>query len=257
MISKNQLKYYSSLLLKKYRLAENKFLIEGKKLVREARTSGLSTEVIITTNEFYEDNPNFFDDRVFDGIRIEIISAKDVAKLSDTKTPSGVVAVVNKTTTGLHKNADMIIALEDISDPGNLGTIIRNCDWFGMSDLLISENSAEIYNPKVVRSSMGSLFHLRIQECSNFISDLEELKSNGYKIVSADLNSRDYREFSFSDKFVLVFCNESEGPSAELLGITDQKISIAKFGNAESLNVANANAIILAEVAYKNQIART
>ena len=142
----------------------------------------------------------------------------------------------------------MIVALENISDPGNLGTIIRNCDWFGVNNILLSKECAEIYNQKVIRASMGSLFHLSIIEENDLINSLKDLKTKNYDIVTADLDGENLYKFKRGKDIAIVFCNEANGPSKELLKISNRKITIPQKGKAESLNVASASAVILSEL---------
>lgn len=250
MITKNELKYYSSLLQKKYRISESKFIAEGRKLVEEAVKSNYKTEVIFCTRSFKENNNSFFQNKLFENFRIEVIKDAEFEKLSDTKSPQGIAGVFyQKEEEKLKKySGNLIVALENISDPGNLGTIIRNCDWFGIKEIILDKNCAEIYNPKVLRSSMGSIFHLSIFEEKDFIDFLKQTKEKKYNIVTSDLNGINLYEFKSEAKKIVVFCNEAKGPSEELLKITDRKITIPGKGKAESLNVASASAVILSEL---------
>lgn len=246
MLTKNQLKYTASLLQKKHRNLERKFLVEGKKLVEEALLSGWKVEQIICTNQFAEDESGFLQTH---NIQPAIIKQQDFNKISDTKTPQGITAVVNKKEPAIAvvKPGNVIAALEDISDPGNVGTILRNADWFGIRDVMLSRGCAEVYNPKTVRSSMGSLFHLTAYDEIHFYKELELLKKKGYAILCADMDGENLYEYTFPEKCIIVLCNEANGPTAELLNLADTKITIPKFGKAESLNVANASAVILSE----------
>ncbi len=248
MITKSDLKYYSSLLQKKYRKEENRFIVEGKKLVEEAINSNFSIERIFVSTFFSESQNDFLKD--ISGFQIDVLHNKDFLKLTDTENPQGIAAIVKiPSRKFVSENSKLIIALENISDPGNLGTIIRTCDWFGFNQILLSENSVELFNPKVIRASMGSIFHLNIFETNDFINDLKDFQKKDFSILCADIEGENIFEFSNSNikKSILVFCNEANGPSKELLKIIARKITIPKFGNAESLNVASAAAIILAE----------
>ncbi len=255
MLSKNELKYYSSLLQKKYRNETGKFLVEGKKLILEAVNSDFECELIASTKHFSNDNPEFFDNTRIITVRHETIKQIELEKLSDTKTPQGVIGIFRKPslkTSG--KESKTIVALENISDPGNLGTIIRNCDWFGFSRVILSSDCAEIYSPKVIRSSAGSVFHISISEEKNFYDYLETLRKENYSIVCADLNGTDLYKFTVPKNFVIVFCNEANGPTSELLSICDSKLTIPRKGNAESLNVASASSVILYELARRSNL---
>ncbi|TDJ54641.1 MAG: RNA methyltransferase [Ignavibacteria bacterium] len=248
MISNNELKYYSSLLNKKYRKIENKFLIEGKKNVEEGLDSNYDCEKVFITRKFEETNPELIKKIRISKVQFEVLKSVEFQRISDTKAPQGIAAVLkNKSSvfsSSLIKDK-VLVYLEDISDPGNLGTIIRNCDWFGINNILLSKESAEMYNPKVLRASMGSIFHLNVFEDIT-LKKITQLKISGYAFICSDTEGKDVFDFKLNDKIILFLSNESKGPSQELLSITDHKITIPRKGNADSLNVASASAIILA-----------
>ncbi len=248
MISKNNLKYYSSLLNKKFRQSENKFIVEGEKIVNEGLQSNFACEVIFLSENFAESNPGFVTLLKKKKQLFNIIKEKEFEKLSDTVNPQGVAAVFHKPKKQIATDNDFMVALENISDPGNVGTILRNCDWFGVKEIIMGENCAELYNPKTIRASMGSIFHLHINENEKLIDSLNLLKSRGYRIICADLNGTNLFESKLDSKSVIVFSNEANGPSAELLNLSDEIITIPKYGNAESLNVASASAVILSHL---------
>lgn len=249
MISKNDLQYYSSLLTKKYRRAENKFMVEGKKSVLEGLNSTYKCEVILITNEFSRENNKTVEE--FAALNHKIITLKqtEFQKLTDTKTPQGIAAVFIKPKLEYSKvnqdNNKIIVMLDNISDPGNLGTIIRNCDWFGVKNILLSENIVDYTNPKVIRASMGSVFHLNIFEGIKTES-LIKLKEKGFEILCSDTEGENVFSYRSEKKKILVLSSESHGPSKEIEKVSDKKICIPKIGNAESLNVASASAVLLA-----------
>lgn len=250
MLSKNQIKYYSNLNQKKFRLIEQKFLVEGYKLILEALRSKIKCEVILTTSSFRDNNPSFFKNKILSNVPIELISHNDLERISDTQSPQGLIGVFEMPK---HKVFDpgkeeLIVALESISDPGNMGTIIRNCDWFGINYVLTTIDCAENFNPKVIRSSAGSVFHLSITEYENFYDELKLLKQNNFKIIVADIHGENIYNFSKPEKAILVFSNETHGPSQELSELADYIVTIPRKGKAESLNVASASAIILSEL---------
>ena len=251
MISKSELQYYSSLLSKKHRKAENKFIVEGKKSIIEGINSNYVCELIFVTNKFIEENDGVIKEITKKRIRIEVLKQKDFVKISDTETPQGIAAVFVKPNLLFShftfSDDKIIVMLDNISDPGNLGTIIRNCDWFGVGDILLSENIVDYTNPKVIRSSMGSVFHVNIYE--NINSDnLDKLKKNGFEILCADINGENVFTYKSDLKKLLILSSESHGPSKEIETLSDKKICIPKIGNAESLNVASASAVLLAQL---------
>ena len=249
MISKSRLKYYSSLLQKKYRNEEDKFLVEGKKLIVEALSSKFDCEMIIVSNLFFNSNSDLFENSLFTNVKLEALNQKEFEKLSDTKSPQGIIGVFRQKENFISKvNSRIVVALENISDPGNLGTIIRNCDWFGINRIILDNECAEVFNPKVIRASAGSVFHVEIIDEHNFYNLLAQMKEEGYSIICPDLDGISLIEYQPSEKTVIVFTNEANGPSENLLKISNKIITITGMGRAESLNVASASAIILFEL---------
>jgi len=255
MLTQKELKYYSSLNQKKYRREFQKFLVEGITLIEEAINSNYKCEIIISSHLYAQKNNNVLVQLKNKNLRTEIINQTQFEKLCDTKTPQGIIGVFHFPEINLNENIfkseKLIAALESISDPGNLGTIIRNCDWFGVKNILLSPDCAEVFNPKVIRASAGSLFHINFYEADNFYDALKNLKKSGFKIYCTDLDGKNIYELKLSEKSIVVFSSEAHGPSDNLLQISDLKITIPRFGNAESLNVASASAVVLSEVSRK------
>lgn len=248
MLTNRELKYYSSLNRIKYRRIERKFIVEGIKLVDEAINSNFDCEVIIASYNFAKTHSNKLN-KYKHSTTVQTISDYDFATIADTQTPQGILAIME---IPLQRYIDetrkgTVVALENISDPGNVGTIIRTCDWFGIKDIIISSNSVDIYNPKVIRSTMGSLFHVNIHISENIYGTLKALQKNGKSILCADMNGENIYTTNKEKSSVLVFSNEANGPTDKLLEIADSIISIPKFGDAESLNVATAAAVIISE----------
>lgn len=253
MLTKRELKYYSSLNKVKYRKIEQKFIVEGIKIVDEALASYYDCEVVITSEKFAKAHSKKLIEYKHKTI-VQTISDSDFTSIADTHTPQGVLAVMEMP---LQRYVDdtkdsTIVALEDISDPGNVGTIIRTCDWFGIKDIIISNNSVDIYNPKVIRSTMGSLFHVNIHISENIIGTLKALQQKGKKIFCADMDGENIYKTYKGEKSVLVFCNEANGPTERLLEISNSTITIPRLGNAESLNVSTAAAVVISEFAKNN-----
>ncbi|MGD8306402.1 MAG: RNA methyltransferase [Ignavibacteria bacterium] len=250
MISKNELKYFASLLQKKYRLSENKFIAEGRKTVLEGVKSNYDCKVILITEKFQEKEKKCLSALKSSRLKIQRIKSADFRRLSDTKSPEGIAAIFYKSSTKpvLKKIKDSIIVyLEDISDPGNVGTIIRNCDWFGIKTVILSDNCAEVFNPKSIRASTGSIFHINTYEDISLSVLIDSMK-NDYKFVCADKKGHDIFKYSQSTKTVLFLSNESDGPSKDLLSVVDEIVTIPGKGKAESLNVASSSAVLLAEM---------
>ena len=250
MISKNELKYFSGLLKKKFREKDKKFIAEGERIVEEGLRSNFKCEKIIVTHEFYEKKHNHLDELVTNQDILAIIKYQEFKKISDTINSQGIIAVFHiplKGTQPEQIKTNLVVCLENISDPGNVGTILRNCDWFGINNIILLKGCAEIYNPKTIRASMGAVFHLNIFNEIE-LERLSTFKLKGYKILTADLKGEDINSFKFPDKSIIIFSSEASGPSQNLLNISDYLITIPKYGNAESLNVASASAIILSRL---------
>jgi RNA methyltransferase, TrmH family len=251
MISRSLLKYYSSLLQKKYREKEKLFLAEGKKIVEEGLNSKYECKAVLLTEAFQNNNQKFVSFAEKKNVKIEILSSQDFKKISDTETPQEVAAVFSYMQGNFNPEEpaeeSQIIYLENIADPGNLGTIFRTALWFGFHTILLSRGSVEAVNPKVLRSSMGAIFRLNIYEDIS-TEHISILRKNGFKIICADTSGKEIYNYKINRKSLIAFCNEAAGPSRELLDITDEKITIHKFGEIESLNVASAAAVILNEV---------
>lgn len=240
------IKILSKLNQKKYRNEYGCFIVEGKKGVTDAIASGKEVVQLVMTRQFAKQEENF-------GGEIEklIVDEKDFAKLAETVTPSGIAAIMRIPNDTLEtiKGTKLVAVLEDIRDPGNLGTIIRTADWFGLDAILLI-GGADPYQSKVVRSSMGSIFHLPIVISQNGEADLMELKKAGFQIVVTRPELANSKKLvNFRNKTAVVFGNESKGTSKEIDQLADQSLSIPKHGQAESLNVAVSFGIVINDVA--------
>ncbi len=253
MISKNELKYFSSLLIKKFRQQEEKFIVEGLRTVEEGLNSSYKCEAVFVTPAFMDSFPDVITIINKRTNRVIELKSIDFQKISDTKSPQGIAAVFNKHYPPKSLNTlkeKVIVLIDNISDPGNLGTIIRTCDWFGFYNILITDNSVEYLNPKVIRASMGSVFHLNIYD-EIYENDLVNLKTNGYQIVCADTKGKNVLTYKPNKKTIITFSNESIGPSEMIRTLSDEFITIPGKGRAESLNVSSAAAIILSRLAFE------
>jgi RNA methyltransferase, TrmH family len=250
MISKNKLKYYSALVRKKDRDIHKKFIAEGLKAIVEGLNSSYSCEVVLVTAEYentYAEFPRKYN------VPIETVNANDFNKLTDTVSPQGIAAIFNYPTEKDVNNikSGLIVCLENISDPGNLGTIIRNCDWFGVTDIVLSKNSADPFSRKTVRSSVGSNFHVNIYNETELSTFLENYRKKDYRVLCADTEGEEMNSFQADGKSILILASEAHGPSVDILRLSDHRITIPRYGKAESLNVASASAVILSHLATK------
>jgi TrmH family RNA methyltransferase len=256
MLSKNEIKYYSSLKKKKYREQEGKFLIEGYHLVKECLGSPYSIECVVYSETITPDkNDELLVSFGKKNIPVHVINKNAFEKLSDTENSQGVAAVVLKKENpplSFYIKSNFIVALDRISDPGNLGTVIRSAYWFGAGGILISKDSVDLYNPKVLRSMQGALFHLNVSYNIDLPESLDELRAGGFDIFLLDVRaSKHLNETQFNDKSVFVFGNEAEGISGEITNRGFERISIKGYSECESLNVASSSAIVMNE--FKNR----
>ena len=243
MITKNQVKYIQSLGQKKSRDEENCFIAETPKLVSELLTaSNCRILQLYALKEWIDEHANAKD-------RAEVIevSAVELEKISQLTTPNRVLAVIKKIE---WKNAPVVkgeisLALDTIQDPGNMGTIIRVADWFGVKTMFCSADCVDVYNPKVVQASMGSISRVRV-EYMDILSLLKENKD--IRMYAAVLNGRDITEMEKVDEGIIVIGNESKGVNEEILKLANVRITIPGKGKAESLNAAVATGIILSHL---------
>ena len=182
-------------------------------------------------------------------ILVKELKEMQLKQVSDTVHSQGVIALVHeqKKIFDLQKiqPAQLIIACDHISDPGNLGTILRTCDWFGADAVLLSKECVALYNDKVIRSTAGSIFHLRVFENVDLDIVLPNLKSEGFKVIATALNGKTLKAYSLPEKVVLLMGNEAQGVSLQLIQQADAVVSIPRYGQAESLNVGIACGIFL------------
>lgn len=222
---------------KKYR--KSTYLIEGWHLFEEAVQAGVTIEKIFAL-ESYRDQLAAFPQTVW-------VSEEVLLDLADTQTPQGIVAVIQKEEVGLPDlHQGKYLFLEDVQDPGNVGTMIRTADAAGFTGVIVSDKSADIYSLKTLRSMQGSHFHLPIYRMP-LVSFVEEAKKSNLPILATTLSreSKDYRELSSLENFVLVMGNEGQGISSVMAESADQLVHIGMKGRAESLNVAVAAGILM------------
>ena len=243
-MTNNEIKNIIKLSQKKYREEENKFIIEGKHLIYEC----LKSDYIRKTEKIYV-GESFEDNRIINQIEknnipIEYISDREFKKISETKSPQGILAILNKKSDIDKPEGNILFCLDTINDPGNLGTIIRTLWWFGIKDLLLSENSTDPYNSKCIRATQGGIFNINIRENLNLRENLIRIKNSGYEIFLMRLDSKenifDFRPVT-DGKYCFVFGNEANGISDEIKNEKEfRSLKIPSFSECESLNVASS-----------------
>lgn len=238
MLSKRKLKVFKSLQIKKYRQQERMFLVEGAKGLEETLKSNLKIAHLLITKEF-EANLNFDASKVEE---IEIVKESDLIAVGTFSSNNAGAAVVHMPAVEeAVPNAGLIVALDSVRDPGNLGTIIRVCDWYGIQDILCSKDTADLYNPKVINSTMGSFTRVNLQYV-----DLEQILSDSkLPIYGALLEGENIYKEPLEGHAIVVMGNESKGISDPIKALVNRPISIPRKGGAESLNVAIATAVVL------------
>ncbi|CAL2102118.1 RNA methyltransferase [Tenacibaculum sp. 190130A14a] len=234
-LSKNTLKLITSLSQKKYRQKHNLFIAEGIKVVNEFLKASFQVKYLFTT-----------DVSLFEGEESIEISEQELKKISKLKSPNKVVGVFEIPKEKEINLENFTLVLDDINDPGNLGTIIRLCDWFGITQLVCSQNTVDCFNFKVVQATMGSLTRVKII----YTDILTFLSETSLPTYTADMEGENVYHTSLPENAVLVMGNEANGISKEVNEIIQKKITIPRFGiikQTESLNVATATAILLSE----------
>ena len=234
-LSKNHIKLITSLSQKKYRQKHKLFVVEGVKVVQEFLNSSYELEIVFSTDTDFSSTNKFIE-----------VTDQELKKISSLKNPNKVLAIfkipnqINPITDGL------ILALDSINDPGNLGTIIRLCDWFGIEQLVCSNETVDCFNSKVVQASMGSLTRVAVSYL-----DLKKYLQNALApVFLADIDGLNVYKTKLPDSAVLVLGNEANGISDEIKQLVTTKITIPRYGafqQTESLNVATASAILLSE----------
>ena len=245
MLSKTYTKYIQSLHHKKFRDANNCFIAEGDKVVAELLASGkFQCEQLLGREEWLKEKEQQIRNH-YKG-PIQVLADFELEKISALSTPNQVLAIFKKAAyEDPVVKGKLTLVLDMIQDPGNLGTIIRIADWFGIPDIVCSINCVELYNPKVVQSTMGSLGRVNVvyENIVNWLHQHSDTRS-----IAAALNGKSVKSFAGIKEAILVIGNESKGISTEILEMADERITIPKSGGAESLNAAVATGIILSHI---------
>ena len=237
MVSKNQIKLITSLQQKKFRQVHQLFIAEGVKVIQELLQSNFVLEHLYVTEAIFES---------IDNDKKTKISDTDLKRISCLSTPNNCLALFQIPEQKSRNDKGLVVALDDIRDPGNLGTIIRLCDWFGVEQMVCSEQTVDVYNPKVVQATMGSISRVAVS-----YTDLEKyLKRANTPIFGTFMDGKNVYKETLPQEGILILGNEANGISEKLEKLATNRIAIPRFGNlkqTESLNVATAAAIFLSE----------
>ena len=237
MVSKNQIKFISGLQQKKQRLIHKMFVAEGVKVVQELLDADFELHQLYTTEDDFKS--------VNDSKKL-IVSADDLKKISALTTASSCLAVFKIPEQRELYQSGLIVALDAIRDPGNLGTIIRLCDWFGIQQLICSNETVDVYNPKVVQATMGSISRVNV----SYINLEDFISKTSLPVFGTFMNGENIYSTTLPQEGIIVMGNEANGISKEVENSIQHRLTIPRFGTlqkTESLNVATATAIILSE----------
>ena len=240
MVGKNQIKLITSLHQKKYRQRHGLFIAEGEKVIGELLAGGFEAEWLFETEPVL----------IVPAEKKITIIPDDLRRLSALSAANNCLGVFKMPTSKNLTSSGLIVALDDIRDPGNLGTIIRLCDWFGVEQIVCSAESADVYNPKCIQATMGSIARVSV----NYLDIEEFLKRSKIPVFGTFMNGENIYTENLPQNAVLVFGNEANGISAGIGKFVEKRITIPRFGKlqmAESLNVAMAAAVVLSEFRRK------
>lgn len=237
MVSKNQIKLITSLQQKKYRQTHQLFVAEGVKVIQELLLSNFVLEHLYCTTELFE---------AIESNKKTIISESDLKKITSLATPNNCLALFQIPPPQKQPLSSLIVALDAIRDPGNLGTIIRLCDWFGIYQLVCSNETVDVYNPKVIQATMGSIARV----CITYVDLPQYLQQTKLPVYGTFMDGKNVYKEQLPTEGILVFGNEANGISDEVAQYVTNRLAIPRFGTlqkTESLNVATATAIFLSE----------
>jgi RNA methyltransferase, TrmH family len=242
MVSKNQIKLITSLVQKKYRKQHQLFIAEGIKVIDELIKSDFVLDQLFHTREMFE--------RI-SASKKTLITTDELKKISALTTPNDCLAIFKMKIEKPIQEKGLIVALDDIRDPGNMGTIVRLCDWFGINQIICSEETVDLYNPKVVQSTMGSIARVSV----NYINLENYLNTSSSEIFGTFMEGDNIYKTKLPSQGIIVLGNEANGISNAIKNKVTKKLSIPRFGDlqlTESLNVATAAAIVLSEFKRKD-----
>lgn len=244
MLSKNRIKYINSLKIKKYRQLHGAFMVEGAKSVLELLDSDFEIEFVLVTPEFQQKYSSILTRH---NVPVETVTAQELEGLGSFQTNDSSLAVAKTKENAFLSPAakEYILMLDDVRDPGNLGTIIRIADWYGITKIVCSRDTTDIYNPKVIAAAKGSFTRVNLYY-TDLIQYFEEIKDTGRQVIGAFLGGDSLYEFEYpADGGIIIMGNESNGISEQVEQFVTNKIMIPRFGAAESLNVGIATAVML------------
>ncbi len=248
MLSKNRIKWLRSLQMKKHRTAEGVFVAEGPKLVGELLAGGFECVYQVQSTKYVAERPQ----GATQPFPAELATEDELRQVSTVETPQGVLAVFRQPCYEVDflkaAKANLCLALDEVQNPGNLGTIVRLADWFGIGDVFCSQGCADVFNPKTVQATMGALAHVRVHYI-DLAGVLERARQEGVKVYGTFLDGENIYEKRLANAGVIVMGNEGRGISAAVAQGVTERLTIPSWtdSHVESLNVAIATAVVCAE----------
>lgn len=240
---------------RKWRNKYSKYIIEGFRLIEEGFKAFLPIDIVFISDRCDEEKLSEYLGEHLNKAKVYKIKDSLLRELSSTEEPQGVVAVAKMKEWELNKENNFYILCDKLQDPGNLGTIIRTSHAAGVGGIILTKGTVDIYNDKVLRSTMGSVFHIPVIYDDEEYSKLNELKEAGYKLVSTSLeDSLDFYDADLSGKIIISVGNEGNGVSNEIFQLSDVRVKIPMPGGAESLNVAIATSVVIYEKVRQNKL---
>lgn len=241
MLTHKELGLLQALRNKKDRDQQQIFFLDNPKVIAEHIKSKYFKKLYVT------EDAGLKYQKYWKNVGYQTISSSELKKISLSTTPQGAVAIFDfLPIVKFDYQSPNILLLDGLQDPGNVGTILRTADWFGIKDIFLSSTCADVYNPKTLASSMGSIFNVKFYQNQNLPKVIEDLKKNNYKIIASDSHGQD--NTLPTGKLAIIIGSEAHGISAELIALADQCYQIPKIGQAESLNAAVATGIILYQI---------
>ena len=244
------IKHIKKLKDKKYRDINKEFIVEGIKLIREAIEEKAEIKQIVICDNC-QNSDIIPKELMYEIAKYECVYVTEniFKTISDVNTPQGILAIIARNTVEaeIDYSQDIIVALDDIQDPGNLGTILRTVDSVGLNQILVSKGTADSYNPKVIRSTMGAIFRVKIIECENLENTLKEVRKHKFEILVTSLQTENSVYDVNYNKKVIVIGNEANGVEQKIQDMADIKVKIPMLGKTESLNAAVSTGIVLYE----------
>ena len=235
---------------KKFRIQEHKYLIEGIKLIEEAIAENADIDTIVVCEDCIK-NQELDSKLLYEVAKYNCIYVNEriFGLITDVKNPQGILAVIKKEEESqkINYDEDLIVILDQVQDPGNLGTILRTVDSIGLKQIIVAQGSGDMFNPKVVRSTMGAIFRVKVIESEDIQKTINEVKKHKFKIIATSLETNKSIYDVEYKKSAIIIGNEANGVSKTLLDVSDELIKIPMLGKTESLNASVATGIVLYE----------